>query len=1630
MRRFLAIALVLSSLVLAVPSCQSPSQPEPDPQLIISGSGGLDIGTEGGSGSISFTANCPWTASCADGWIHLSPTSGAGSDAPVSVSVQCDANTTYDDRVGTVTIKAGDLVKTVTVRQPGRLGLVVPTKEYILSSDARSIEVEVQANVDYSVIVSADWIKQTGTKGLTSHKLVFSVEANDTPDGRSATITIKAAGSDVAEVVNVTQAQKDALIVGDKRFDMPYGGGEIEVRVEANVSFDVRTNATWIHHVRTRGLESSIVCLSVDENGSNDTRTGTVEIVGKDGSLSHTVTITQQAAPGLLVSPGSMDLTNAAQTVEFEVRKNVDYTVTVDEACRDWIVQTRSKALSSEKVQFSIAANTAYQEREGRIVFEQTGGGLVQTVTIRQGEANGLFITTPEYEITNEAQTLSVEVKSNVSFEVVSQNDWIKYVKTKGYDSSVITLSIEANKAYDGRTGTVLVKQTDGDLTGTITVTQSEAAGLFVTPAEATLSCREQTVELEVQNNVSFSVVIPEEAREWVSVRSNTQTRALTSDKVILAVAENGTYDERSVSVTFKQTDGPLAQTVVIRQAQSYGLFITQPDYEVTNDAHVLSVEVLSNVTFDVAPEAPWIHHVQTKGLSSSVITLSVDANETSDNRTGTVLVWQVDGDLAGKITITQKQTDRLFVSPTQFSLDKEEQTVELTVRNNVPFDVVIPEDARGWVSVQSNTQTRALTDDQVVLAIAENKTHDARSTVVTVKQKDGPLAGTVDITQAQSGFLTVTPTEFDLSGERQYIEILVDANQPWEMVLSEEGEEWIWMESNNPSGIPNQRILRVVIGANSTFAVREETILFRLKDGSADQSVTVRQSVSERRLREREVLIDLYNATDGPHWNDHTNWCSDKPFYEWSGVYTDVDGYVSGLNLTSYELKGKLPGEVWGLESLENLWLVGNDLEIRIPADPDSLSSAMVRLDLGSMCAGDYGETQVKGGLPASISKWRNLKYLTIICADLHGEIPDELWSLPELTDVSLPYNHLEGTLSPAIGNAKSLKYLTLTNNKLSGDIPEELCNLPNLAGIDLGNVSAFGSAPPGMVYDCNHFTKLPAHFGQLANLEWLQLNSLGIEDALPASVKDFTRLYSLDISNCQTTAGYRNHWDPDVLEKAFTIKSLNYLLVSQLELTGSIPESIGNLTNLVSLSIDRNNLSGPLPRNVSGMTNLVQIRGEENYLEGTIPDTYADIPELQYMFLANNCLSGPVSEKILSYPYFSNWDIDPQRPGYGLTFDIYESSDYSRDGTVIQLQAASEGRGIDLVVMGDAFADVDVENGTYGTVMNKAVEGFFAVEPYKSFRNLFNVYEVEVVSKNSSYAAGAEHALGTGFGFGTHIYGDDDKCFGYARLALSEARMQEALVLVVANRERYSGTCYMYHPSDGASAYASGAAVAYVGLCEDDESFVAVVQHEAGGHGFAKLDDEYVESHETIPDDVKQSRLSMFPKGWWSNIDFTNEPTEVKWARFLSDDRYADSGLGVFQGASTYTYGVWHPSQENIMVYNTGGFNAPSREAVYKRLNGLAYGSDWTYDYETFVSYDRVNRARTRAWDGVTKQYAPLARPVVKAGPVRAVRPVRPVSTPRKKQAAPTSHSIRKGRFVYTYEGDKVTVTMDSSH
>lgn len=339
-----------------------------------------------------------------------------------------------------------------------------------------------------------------------------------------------------------------------------------------------------------------------------------------------------------------------------------------------------------------------------------------------------------------------------------------------------------------------------------------------------------------------------------------------------------------------------------------------------------------------------------------------------------------------------------------------------------------------------------------------------------------------------------------------------------------------------------------------------------------------------------------------------------------------------------------------------------------------------------------------------------------------------------------------------------------------------------------------------------------------------------------------------------------------------------------------------------------------------------------------------------------------------ILIYAGYAMQRIDIKQEHFIHTIDnamnpAYSSTDFSQDGetSVLQYANVSGGEGINLVFMGDGFTDRLIADGTYDNIMHTAMEALFSYEPYKSFRHYFTCHKINVVSKDETIAEGHDTALKVTLSpNSTQADGDNQKVINHLleTLGLPESAMDNTIAFVIVNATSRHGTCHLFNQTEF-SPDGGGFTVAYCSLSD----FRNTVLHE-GSHGFAKLDDEYVNNGVMTDNDRDVYEYFYKPMGWFKNVDITNDPNEIKWSHFLSDSRYASDDIGIFEGAAYCAVGAYRPSVNSMMnaSYNGYGFNAPSREAIYHRIHKIAFGPEWEYDYEEFVAYDAKNIGESR--------------------------------------------------------------------
>lgn len=299
-------------------------------------------------------------------------------------------------------------------------------------------------------------------------------------------------------------------------------------------------------------------------------------------------------------------------------------------------------------------------------------------------------------------------------------------------------------------------------------------------------------------------------------------------------------------------------------------------------------------------------------------------------------------------------------------------------------------------------------------------------------------------------------------------------------------------------------------------------------------------------------------------------------------------------------------------------------------------------------------------------------------------------------------------------------------------------------------------------------------------------------------------------------------------------------------------------------------------------------------------------------------------------------------------------EQYDYEYgDGEVMTVQTATKGAGVDLVFMGDCFDAKDIAEGKYLDAVNEAIGYFFAVEPYKTYRDYFNVYTVFGLSPDSGVGdvnTIRESKFGSAYALGK-IAPDEQTCFEYACKAptVTEDRIGRTLITLIENTADYGGITYMW---------GDGSAIACCPMSEDvyPYDFRGLVQHEAGGHGFGKLGDEYIYHNEFIQTctclccpHVEEFNTNK-SRGWYENLSLTGNMYDVPWSHLIFDPQYSNL-VDIYEGGYMHMRGVFRSEPNSCMNNNIPYFSAISREAIVKRIKEYAGES---YSFEEFKTLD----------------------------------------------------------------------------
>ncbi|GLT33874.1 hypothetical protein SLA2020_084290 [Shorea laevis] len=334
-------------------------------------------------------------------------------------------------------------------------------------------------------------------------------------------------------------------------------------------------------------------------------------------------------------------------------------------------------------------------------------------------------------------------------------------------------------------------------------------------------------------------------------------------------------------------------------------------------------------------------------------------------------------------------------------------------------------------------------------------------------------------------------------------------------------------------------------------------------------------------------------------------------------------------LNLSTNALQGEIPGNLSFCSCLEVLNMSDNMLVGKIPNSLETLG--MKRLNTLFV-----ESNELTGTIPKWLGNASSLVQLSLMSNRLHGSIPIQLRKLQNLSYLGVSDNKLSGIVPPTIYNLSSLIFLRLAYNQFHGKVPNDIgLTLPNLQFISCGGNYFIGRLPVSLsnasqlqkiLFQSNNFSgPVPSNLGRLSALEWLGLGDNQLENiegddfSFIASLTNCSKLSKLDLGINR----FKGHWPTSIVNLS---SRLDYLSMEENQISGRVPDGIGNLIGLAALGLDRNFLTGEIPNNIGRLEKLNKLWLSDNQISGTIPPSIGNLTQLLYLHLEGNSLEGEI--------------------------------------------------------------------------------------------------------------------------------------------------------------------------------------------------------------------------------------------------------------------------------------------------------------------------------------------------------------------------------------------------------------------
>lgn len=572
----------------------------------------FDVPQAGGNIDIEVKSNIQYEVTIPEeykDWIKEAVKSKAVETKNFSFTIS--ANEDYSKRDGFIVFEGNAVKDTVRIYQAQIDKLILTKDQCNISSSEQNVEVELRTNVDFVVTIPdsvSGWINLIQTRAIRTDKVNLSIEENEGYDSRNAVIIFKDKNSELSDTLRIRQAQKNAIILGQKKYDLPQVGGNITVEVQSNIQYQVTIPTkfqSWLKQsIKSKALETKDFSFIISSNEEVEPREGYVIFEGN--SIKDTVKIYQEAdTRKLILSNKSYLIPAEGKKVAIQLRTNIDYDVIIPDSVSGWISNLQTRAMRTEYVTLSIGENEEYVSRNAVIIFKDKNSELSDTLKINQSQRDVIIIKQKKYDLLPEGGNITIHIQSNQNYFPSIPDEfkgWIKeIVKSRALDSRDFNFTISANENFGKREGYIVFESTS--MKDTVRIYQTASDKLVYSEPIINVDEKGGVFNVLLESNIDyrFEFVSDPFLNEWVSHTTEIIRETDTSKVVRLTidVTPNLLFRDRKASI-YAVANG-LRQELLIKQA--FGEYTYKGDITFYNETDIQNfvsqgyIKVDGNVT-------------------------------------------------------------------------------------------------------------------------------------------------------------------------------------------------------------------------------------------------------------------------------------------------------------------------------------------------------------------------------------------------------------------------------------------------------------------------------------------------------------------------------------------------------------------------------------------------------------------------------------------------------------------------------------------------------------------------------------------------------------------------------------------------------------------------------------------------------------------------------------------------------------------------------------------------------------------------------------------------------------------------------------------------------------------------